>query len=473
MNDSIKSAPIETGAEPDRWVLHSEGRQFGPFSGDELRRYFTAGMVKATDSVSGPAVEGIVPATLAAAALGMDEPREALGASASQASPNLATASPMPVPAAAAPPRGASPSVAFVYPDDDTTGPSGVVVALWLAALFAIQFFIVPKNSLGADSTLNGFIVTVFMRTLGIGAICFALWFLVGRLLSSRQLSLNTPLLLMTLVYAGLVADHLLHPEAPNAAAPHFVVAGIPSARAPEAGREQERLRYDRAQFQFPAAAPPLTAMSDQGDSEPAAPVASLPTPDPQSPERSARTRDLWEDSAHELFDKQDWQGLENLAERWAVEQPSRGRAWMFLGMARNYLRKFDEALVAYTQAVRLSPDDAWVLFNTGLLYTSMLDSPKAVAMYHRALDVNPGMVEAWNNLGNEKARMHEHEAAIDAWGNVVRLSPGYVMAWDNLGWEYYRLNQFPKAIECFEKALAIEPTNERAKTGLLEAKQR
>ena len=214
-------------------------------------------------------------------------------------------------------------------------------------------------------------------------------------------------------------------------------------------------------------------ATPDPGESPAAPPVASASAPDPPSSELAAPTRDLWDDSARDLFNKKDWQGLENLSERWTVEQPLRGRAWMSLGLARNYLREFDDALVAYTQAVRLSPDDPWVLFNAGLLHTSMLDSPKAVEMYRRALAVKPDMVEAWNNLGAEKARMHEHEAAIDAWGNVVRLNPGFVMAWDNLGWEYYRLNQFSKAIECYEKALALEPTNERAKTGLLEARQR
>ena len=130
----------------DQWVLHSGGREFGPFAADELRRYFTSGMVKASDCVSGPGLDAWVSAGLAAAALGVDAPGVAPG---SGAAPVVGTASvspvAMPIPASASvsarPTTVPAPTLAF---HDEQTPESNGLVVLWLVALLAVQFFLVP-----------------------------------------------------------------------------------------------------------------------------------------------------------------------------------------------------------------------------------------------------------------------------------------------------------------------------------------
>jgi hypothetical protein len=473
VNDDIKTTPAGSGGEGNHWLLHSGGRVFGPLSSDELRSYFTSGMVKAADLIFGADASTGLPAVEVAALLGVAAPLPEPSATVAPAQfpsprPPAAVGSIQPAPMA---------RMLSVEPVNDTGAFGRVLIALWIAALVAAQFFLIPKNSLGDQHTLREFIGSVLGRSLVIAAICFALWFLLGKLTSSKHPSVKTPLLMMTLVYAVLLGNHALHPEAPNA--PHVTLMAAAESPAPApsqpgqdgATREPQSEAFDNA---LPPAFPTDATLSPDNvrvDPQPSPATAQQPMPDAST--GVAVAPDLWSNSASELFDKQDWEGLEHLAQRWTLEQPSQGRAWAHLGLAQHHLRKFDDAQRAFVEAVRLSPNDSWVLMAAGVLYTGIHDYVTAAELYRRALAIDPNFVGAWNNLGGALSMMKQHEAAIDAWQHVARLDPNYVRTWNNLGSEYYALNQFPKSIESYQKALALEPGNEWAKTGLAQAKQR
>jgi Flp pilus assembly protein TadD len=70
------SSPIPPGSTSDpvvndAWYLHSQGRRFGPLSEDEMRGHFRAGMVHADDAIGVAGEIGTVPASDAAASLGL------------------------------------------------------------------------------------------------------------------------------------------------------------------------------------------------------------------------------------------------------------------------------------------------------------------------------------------------------------------------------------------------------------------
>ncbi len=92
-SDAAAASPEPVQAVPvanDAWYLHSQGRQFGPLTEDEMCGYFRAGMVKAGDEIAVPLQFGTVPATTAATMLGVAAP------SPSEAGPVLVTSYFMP-----------------------------------------------------------------------------------------------------------------------------------------------------------------------------------------------------------------------------------------------------------------------------------------------------------------------------------------------------------------------------------------
>ena len=58
----------------DSWYLHSQGRRFGPLTEDEMRGYYRAGMVKAGDLITLPALPGTKTAAEVAEILGESPP---------------------------------------------------------------------------------------------------------------------------------------------------------------------------------------------------------------------------------------------------------------------------------------------------------------------------------------------------------------------------------------------------------------
>jgi tetratricopeptide (TPR) repeat protein len=463
-----QTAPTSHGGDPDAWVLHSEGRQFGPMSADEIRRFFTSGMIKASDRLSsGDPATTLSPAE-AAALLGLDAPVFPAAAVLVGAAPGAYAAL-----AKVAPTALVARPLTFERVDESSSAFARSLLVLWAALILAAQFYLVPKGSLGLRHSLREFIGVAFGHWLVLAAVCFALAYLLAKLFSGK-FDVKAPLLLMTFVTAALLGNQALHPEPMTS---RTTSADVPAPATSATPDEDAPSPLDANLLSPPSPSADSTAASTPAPAQnnpPATPViAPLPPPAPESSGGATPARDVWEDAASDLFNKRDWQELEHYAQRWTREQPSRGRAWMYLGLAEHNLRKFDESLAAYTEAVRLAPNDQWVLFDTGVLYTGMGDTLNAIEMYHRALQVDPYFVDAWNNLGASLSRMKRHEEAIAAWQNVLHLDADHVLTWNNLGFEYYMLNQFDKSIECYQKALAINPASERAKTGLMQAQQR
>jgi Flp pilus assembly protein TadD len=76
---AIRPESADAPVRNDAWILHSQGRRFGPLTEDELRGYFRAGMVKAGDSIEMPGAPAAVTADAVAAMLGMPAPAAAPG----------------------------------------------------------------------------------------------------------------------------------------------------------------------------------------------------------------------------------------------------------------------------------------------------------------------------------------------------------------------------------------------------------
>jgi tetratricopeptide (TPR) repeat protein len=88
---------------------------------------------------------------------------------------------------------------------------------------------------------------------------------------------------------------------------------------------------------------------------------------------------------------------------------------------------KNQEAEAELEAALKYDPGNAFALCSMAYLAGFQGDAREALALSKRALEINPGLPEAYVELGNAHEALGEHAAAIEAWENARKISPDIV----------------------------------------------
>ena len=164
-------------------------------------------------------------------------------------------------------------------------------------------------------------------------------------------------------------------------------------------------------------------------------------------------------DKAVELQEAEDWNGMLAHCKRWTEAAPKNALAQFCLGVAYSNINRYDDAIVAYREALRINPEyvDAW--YNLGVVYGNLGRYDDAVAAYREALRINSELADPWNNLGVTYGReLGRPDDAIAAFREALRISPEHVNAWNNLGNAYANIDRHDDAIAAFREAVRINP---------------
>ena len=143
----------------------------------------------------------------------------------------------------------------------------------------------------------------------------------------------------------------------------------------------------------------------------------------PIAPAPGAKSKEGWNDRALALGKAQDWHGLLAWCRRWTQAEPDNGDAWNGLGVVYRRLGRYQEAIAAYREALRLEPD-AHVWDNLGNAYADLDRYQEAIEAYREALRLKPDFAEAWNNLGVAYALSGNRSAALEAVKELRRYDP-------------------------------------------------
>lgn len=162
---------------------------------------------------------------------------------------------------------------------------------------------------------------------------------------------------------------------------------------------------------------------------------------------------------ASELVAKEDWQGLQKLAETWTASEPGNSLSWFNLGLAYGKLKQYDKAIAAYQEAVRIDPDDARAWNNLGVFYKELKQYDKAIAAYQEAARIGPDNADTWILLGFiYHYDLKQYDKAVTAYQEVLRIEPNDFLAWYGLGDTYAHLNQYDKAVTASQEAVRLKP---------------
>jgi Flp pilus assembly protein TadD len=82
----------------------------------------------------------------------------------------------------------------------------------------------------------------------------------------------------------------------------------------------------------------------------------------------------------------------------------------------------------------------------------------RAIALFSKALEINPRYAEAYNNRAFAYSDIHKFDKAISDYTKAIEIKPMYAAAYNNRGVAYENKGQYDKAISDFSTALEINP---------------
>ena len=121
-------------------------------------------------------------------------------------------------------------------------------------------------------------------------------------------------------------------------------------------------------------------------------------------------------------------------------------------------LKRYDEAIAHYDNALSLKPGFAEDWSNKGITLHVLKRYDEAIAHYDKALSLKPDYAKAWYNKGNTLHELKRYDEAIAHYDNALSLKPGFAEAWSNKGITLYELKRYDEAIVHYDKALSLKP---------------
>jgi tetratricopeptide (TPR) repeat protein len=146
----------------------------------------------------------------------------------------------------------------------------------------------------------------------------------------------------------------------------------------------------------------------------------------------------------------------------------NRGLAYLGRGQAGDYGRAVDDL----SRALASLPADAGLLTNRGAAYLYLASAPaeapdladeeavaRAIRDFDRAIELDPGLVQAYFNRGLAYVRKDDKERWLPDFESVLSLAKDHAGATNALCWAF-ALEQAPEtALPCCERAVALDPT--------------
>ncbi len=128
------------------------------------------------------------------------------------------------------------------------------------------------------------------------------------------------------------------------------------------------------------------------------------------------------------------------------------------LGRAEQNLRK----------ALKADPQNALAYYDLGRLYGKNKDHLKAIDAYSKAVALNADLADAFFNLGFAYAALSHYADAEKMFLRITELKPDYLdKAIFNLALVQYKQGKRKACIENIQKAITLNPDNQRARQTL------
>lgn len=120
-------------------------------------------------------------------------------------------------------------------------------------------------------------------------------------------------------------------------------------------------------------------------------------------------------------------------------------------------LKRYQEAILMYDQAIYLKPDYTIAYNNRGLAKNNLEHYNDAIADYNAAINLKQDFAEAYNNRGLALSNLGQYDAAITDYNTAIDLKSDYAIAYNNRGLAKGSKGRFAAAIADYDRAIHLK----------------
>ncbi len=138
---------------------------------------------------------------------------------------------------------------------------------------------------------------------------------------------------------------------------------------------------------------------------------------------------------------------------------PNDAAVWANLGGLYAWLDEPRKTISAFDRALRLHPEDISILTKAAESYDHLNDRSKAAQVFRDAIQLQPANADLWVGLADVLSRTDSKESA-KALEQAQQLRPSSALVWTRIGLRYQYLNRYANAEAAFREATRVEPND-------------
>ena len=165
-------------------------------------------------------------------------------------------------------------------------------------------------------------------------------------------------------------------------------------------------------------------------------------------------TSELIEESRFKIDEGKYEEALVYLNE--AIDENPSLEAYLLRGTAFFNLGDNQRAMISFTQASEISPDDYRAWMNLGNIHVQVRQFPAALSNYNRAIGLNGGIGKLYMNRGNVQFQQKNYKEAILDFTSAIEIDSSDFQPWFNRGRAQYMTRNFDQALISFEGSLHL-----------------
>lgn len=165
-----------------------------------------------------------------------------------------------------------------------------------------------------------------------------------------------------------------------------------------------------------------------------------------------------------------DWQNEDNLWIATGKTSPSSPNTHNNLGDVYGRHGDKQAALREFLTAITLKPNYGDAYHNAANTFRELGQPDKALEYYQKALEFNPGLWQSYQNIAAIYYEQKKFDLALENLQKAIKVNPRNLNLVDAVGIVYLTSGEKDKAKEIFTAVARLDPNNQVARQGLLEA---
>jgi tetratricopeptide (TPR) repeat protein len=179
------------------------------------------------------------------------------------------------------------------------------------------------------------------------------------------------------------------------------------------------------------------------------------------NPEASPIFHFHWTDNEAARYLEQNSASMENFIQSIQLD-PTRPGTYIMKADALAAMKRFEEALQVYEEAIRIEPLEraaaGLYLRKGGILAHDLGRLPEALEALDQAIQLDPTNDEPWIQKASVWYQQDKYQEALDALDQAIQRRPRYFLAYLNKGAILDKLGRYEDALLACEQAIQREP---------------